>query len=135
MAVGVGESILDPPVGLEYSIGRCSSRNPRKLVRFGISAVRLQLLYAGQLVHFIRRFQGNIAKMNIPCVPVNTPPIFSESSPALCFYLHAQDGQARAATMHLPHGPVELPVCVHISQDGICSVIVTGAFLLHPLFF
>jgi queuine tRNA-ribosyltransferase catalytic subunit len=36
-----------------------------------------------------------------PLVPLDTPPIFSKASPALCFQLHAMEGRARAATLHL----------------------------------
>jgi len=47
---------------------------------------------------------------NPPLVPEGTPPVFTSKSPALCLQVHACDGQARASTMHLPHGPVKLPV-------------------------
>ena len=36
-----------------------------------------------------------------PLVPLNTPPTFTDTSPALCFQLHALEGRARAATIHL----------------------------------
>ena len=36
-----------------------------------------------------------------PLVPLDTPPTFNASSPALCFQLHAVEGRARAATLHL----------------------------------
>jgi len=43
-------------------------------------------------------------------VPEGTAPEFNANSPALCLQVHACDGQARASTMHLPHGPVKLPI-------------------------
>mmetsp|Transcript_36704 Transcript_36704/g.48355 ORF Transcript_36704/g.48355 Transcript_36704/m.48355 type:complete len:455 (+) Transcript_36704:2-1366(+) len=56
-----------------------------------------------------------------------TPPTFKETSPALCFQLHALafpdkganfGGQARAGTMHLPHGPVRTPVFMPVGTKG-----------------
>ncbi|CAM9495634.1 unnamed protein product [Choristocarpus tenellus] len=47
-----------------------------------------------------------------------TPPKFSSSSPALCFQIHAQQGRARATTLHLPHGPVLAPVFMPVGTKG-----------------
>jgi len=51
-------------------------------------------------------------------VPVGTAPQFTESSPALCFQVHASSGRARACTMHLPHGPVATPVFMPVGTKG-----------------
>ena len=51
-------------------------------------------------------------------VPEGEPPVFGPKSPALCLQVHAVDGQARAATMHLPHGPVRLPTFMPVGTKG-----------------
>ena len=53
-----------------------------------------------------------------PLVPEGTPPTFTEKSPALCFHVHGRDGRARCATMHLPHGPVQVPVFMPVGTKG-----------------
>ncbi|CAM9423748.1 unnamed protein product, partial [Discosporangium mesarthrocarpum] len=37
---------------------------------------------------------------------------------ALCFQVHAQQGRARATTLHLPHGPVLAPVFMPVGTKG-----------------
>lgn len=51
-------------------------------------------------------------------VPEGQPPVFRAASPALCLQVHAVDGRARASTMHLPHGPVRLPVFMPVGTKG-----------------
>jgi tRNA-guanine transglycosylase len=51
-------------------------------------------------------------------VPVGTKPTFTDSSPALCFHLHAVCNYARACTVHLPHGPVTTPVFMPVGTKG-----------------
>jgi queuine tRNA-ribosyltransferase catalytic subunit len=55
---------------------------------------------------------------DVPVVPEGTPPAFDERYPALCFQLHAVSGRARASTMHLPHGPVKLPIFMPVGTKG-----------------
>lgn len=38
-------------------------------------------------------------------VPLEAPPVFSNDSPALCHYIHAMSGRARACTIHLHPQP------------------------------
>ena len=51
-------------------------------------------------------------------VPEGTPPVYPPRSPALCLQVHAVDGEARACTMHLPHGPVQLPTFMPVGTKG-----------------
>lgn len=51
-------------------------------------------------------------------VPDGTPPKFTDSSPALCYHIHAISGRARASTVHLPHGPVATPVFMPVGTKG-----------------
>lgn len=51
-------------------------------------------------------------------VSEGTPPSFGSNSPALCLQVHAVDGKARACTMHLPHGPVKLPIFMPVGTKG-----------------
>ena len=44
----------------------------------------------------------------IPLVPLNQPPVFTPSSPALCHYVHAIRGRARACTIHLKPQPGQI---------------------------
>lgn len=44
----------------------------------------------------------------IPLVPLDQPPVFTPSSPALCHYVHAIRGRARACTIHLKPQPGQL---------------------------
>lgn len=48
----------------------------------------------------------------------NSHPSFTEESPALGFELLATSGQARAATVHLPHGSVRTPVFMPVGTKG-----------------
>mmetsp|Transcript_7359 Transcript_7359/g.11177 ORF Transcript_7359/g.11177 Transcript_7359/m.11177 type:complete len:453 (+) Transcript_7359:54-1412(+) len=45
-------------------------------------------------------------------------PEFSKESPALCHHVNAICGEARACTIHLPHGPVETPVFMPVGTKG-----------------
>ena len=47
-----------------------------------------------------------------------TAPTFSANSPALCFHVHARVKRARAATVHLKHGPVRTPVFMPVGTKG-----------------
>mmetsp|Transcript_25885 Transcript_25885/g.28247 ORF Transcript_25885/g.28247 Transcript_25885/m.28247 type:complete len:437 (-) Transcript_25885:139-1449(-) len=51
-------------------------------------------------------------------IPEGTLPSFTEKSPALCFHLHNTALRARAATVHLPHGPVRTPVFMPVGTKG-----------------
>lgn len=55
-----------------------------------------------------------------PTVPLGTPPCFVLSSPALCLHVHAccPITRARACTLHLPHGPVPLPMFMPVGTRG-----------------
>ena len=57
---------------------------------------------------------SNISKL----VPEGTLPFFLPRSPALCFHLHGVWKRARAATVHLPHGPVRTPVFMPVGTKG-----------------
>jgi queuine/archaeosine tRNA-ribosyltransferase len=41
----------------------------------------------------------------IAFTPLDEPPVFTDQSPALCHYVHAISGRARACTIHLAHQP------------------------------
>jgi len=66
-----------------------------------------------------------------PLVPEGTPPTFTATSPALCFHIHARWRRARAATVHLPHGPLATPVFMPVGTKGTIKGIPTEQ-LLHP---
>jgi len=51
-------------------------------------------------------------------IPEGMPPEFTERSPALSFHLHARSEKARAATLHLPHGPVFTPIFMPVGTKG-----------------
>lgn len=51
---------------------------------------------------------------------------FSEESPALGFELLATSGQARAATVHLPHGSVRTPVFMPVGTKGTIKGLTSG---------
>lgn len=48
----------------------------------------------------------------------DSPPVFTEKSPALAFNIHRQLLKARAATLHLPHGKVRTPVFMPVGTKG-----------------
>lgn len=50
--------------------------------------------------------------------PENSPPTFTEKSPALAFNIHKHLLKARAATLHLPHGTVRTPVFMPVGTKG-----------------
>jgi len=50
--------------------------------------------------------------------PEDTPPTFTEKSPALAFNVHACCKHARAATLFLPHGKVRTPVFMPVGTKG-----------------
>ena len=52
-------------------------------------------------------------------VTEDTAPVFTSSSPALCYYQHATAlKRARAGTVHLPHGKVRTPVFMPVGTKG-----------------
>jgi Queuine tRNA-ribosyltransferase len=58
----------------------------------------------------------------------DSPPEFTEESPALAFNIHRHLLKARAATLHLPHGKVRTPVFMPVGTKGTikgyrCSLI------------
>ena len=61
-----------------------------------------------------RKFPGDA----LPLIPQGTEPHFTQESPALCFHMHGRCGQARAATVHLPHGPVPTPMFMPVGTKG-----------------
>lgn len=54
----------------------------------------------------------------LPYTPVGRDPVFTKERPALCLHVHATSGRARACTLHLPHGPVSLPVFMPVGTKG-----------------
>ena len=52
-------------------------------------------------------------------------PLFSKQYPALCLQIHATCGRARACTLHLPHGPVALPVFMPVGTKGTIKGLTT----------
>ena len=48
----------------------------------------------------------------------DSPPVFTENSPALAFNIHCHLLKARAATLHLPHGKVRTPVFMPVGTKG-----------------
>ena len=52
-------------------------------------------------------------------MPEDTTPVFTSTSPALCYYQHATAlKRARAGTIHLPHGKVRTPVFMPVGTKG-----------------
>lgn len=54
----------------------------------------------------------------LPLTPPNTKPTFTKHSPALCLHIHSQSNRARQSTLHLPHGPVQLPTFMPVGTKG-----------------
>jgi tRNA-guanine transglycosylase len=61
----------------------------------------------------------------LPFVPIDEPPVFTEESPALCHYIHAVSGRARACTIHLKPQPgqrkatpVPTPIFMPVGTKG-----------------
>lgn len=48
----------------------------------------------------------------------DSPPVFTEKSPALAFNVHAKLKRARASTLYLPHGKVITPVFMPVGTKG-----------------
>jgi queuine tRNA-ribosyltransferase catalytic subunit len=58
----------------------------------------------GKFAPYPNEHDSTIPAASVPTVPLDAPPVFSEASPALCHYVHAVSGRARACTIHLkPH--------------------------------
>ncbi|TFJ81110.1 hypothetical protein NSK_007752 [Nannochloropsis salina CCMP1776] len=68
-----------------------------------------------------------------PLVPEGTPPSFTPASPALCFHIHGRWRRARAATVHLPHGPLATPVFMPVGTKGTIKGIPTEQLLHEDL--
>jgi queuine tRNA-ribosyltransferase len=61
----------------------------------------------------------------LPLTPLDTPPVFTDTSPALCHYIHAIENRARACTVHLKHGPVATPVFMPVGTKGSIKGVTT----------
>ena len=59
-------------------------------------------------------------------------PIFTAESPALAFHTHATAGQARAATMYLPHGVVRTPVFMPVGTKGTIKGLSSAQIVQEP---
>ena len=59
-----------------------------------------------------------MAEQSTLICPEDTPPTFTEKSPALAFNVHACCKHARAATLFLPHGKVRTPVFMPVGTKG-----------------
>ena len=58
----------------------------------------------GKYAPYPHEDDSTIPASSIPTVSLETPPVFTELSPALCHHVHALSGRARACTIHLkPH--------------------------------
>ena len=57
----------------------------------------------------------------LPITPIQTPPIFTPKSPALCYYLNGLDGRARCGTLHFPSAgpPVTTPRFMPVGTKGV----------------
>ena len=57
----------------------------------------------------------------LPITPIQTPPIFTPNSPALCYYLNGLDGRARCGTLHFPSAgpPVTTPRFMPVGTKGV----------------
>lgn len=55
--------------------------------------------------------------------PEDTPPNFTEKSPALALNIHAMQHRARASTLFLPHGKVRLPIFMPVGTKGTIKAI------------
>lgn len=69
----------------------------------------------------------------IPLCAEGTEPIFTKKSPALAFQVHARAKFARAATVHLPHGPVRTPVFMPVGTKGSIKALSSMQLLLDEL--
>ena len=59
-------------------------------------------------------------------------PTFTAESPALTFRTHATTGQARAATMYLPHGVVRTPVFMPVGTKGTIKGLSSAQIVQEP---
>lgn len=66
---------------------------------------------------------SNVEQVTYEGTAENKEPIFTESSPALCLYLHSRLAalsqhklRARAGTLYLPHGRVRTPVFMPVGE-------------------
>ena len=62
----------------------------------------------------------------LPLIPIGTNPEFTEKYPALCFYVHATSGRARATTVHLPSKrAVPTPIFMPVGTKGTIKSLTT----------
>jgi len=59
-------------------------------------------------------------------------PVFTAASPALTFHTHVTTGQARAATMYLPHGVVRTPVFMPVGTKGTIKGLSSTQIIQEP---
>jgi tRNA-guanine transglycosylase len=77
-----------------------------------------------------RKFQpyntSNTEALPLPLKPINTPPAFKASSPALDFHVHATSKRARATTLHLPNNrQVPTPIFMPVGTKGTIKSLTT----------
>ena len=77
----------------------------------------------------------------IPTTPVNTPPVFVKSSPALCHHVNAISGRARACTIHLKPQkgqtkalprPVPTPIFMPVGTKGCLKALTVEELMTDP---
>jgi len=69
----------------------------------------------------------------LPLVPISekdgltidSKSFFTKQNPALCLHVHGVCGRARASTLHLPHGPIDLPVFMPVGTKGTIKGVTT----------
>ncbi len=70
-------------------------------------------------MHGCTRDEGDENEDDTSLVAIGQAPVFTASFPAICFYVHEMAGkEARAGTLHLPHGPVRTPVFMPVGTKG-----------------
>ena len=75
----------------------------------------------------------NVQQIEYEGVTEDTPPVFTASSPALCFHLNSRLAtisklRARAGTLYLPHGAVRTPVFMPVGLYIVVIICYHGMF-------
>ncbi|KAG5178790.1 tRNA-guanine(15) transglycosylase-like protein [Tribonema minus] len=66
--------------------------------------------------------------------PEGAVPIYTDASPALCFYVHAEhECRARAGTLHLPHGPVRTPLFMPVGTKAVIKGMLSSQLMVPAL--
>ena len=63
---------------------------------------------------------------------INQKPNFTDASPALAFDVHATAGEARSASMYLPHGVVRTPVFMPVGTKGTIKGLSSSQIVQEP---